>query len=236
VALSGSGGLALVGGPGAQEDLGGAWVFEGVPTVHKLPGEEGGHGTGKEEEKQEEKHEEKHETPPPGPTTHEELPPAQTVVTPKTGVLVPSQTSQPPVVVAAASCKLVGSRLTVSRTGHVSAELACSGNRSASGKLTLTVTKRVTRKAGGKSASSKKTKTITQTITIASVSFTLAPNKTTTATLLLTKTGRALLSAGHGRLSVAARLAKLLPAPAQTRTATVQLVLQKPASKNTHKK
>ena len=122
----------------------------------------------------------------------------------------------------------------VNRTGHVPVKLACSGNHGASGKLTLTVTKHVKKTSAGKSAA--KAKTITKTIAIAGGTFAIAPNKTVTVTLLLTKTGRALLGAGHGHLTIAARLAKLLPTPAQTHTATVQLSLQKPAAKKTRKK
>ena len=228
VALSASGETGLVGGPGYEESLGAAWIFEGAPVLHEVPSEEPEPGE---------------ETKPVGKHTgggggssgssqHEELAPLQTTETAKTGVLA-SKALQPPVF--AASCKLVGSRLTVNHAGRVSAKLVCSGNHSASGKLTLTVTRHVKQRASGKGAAAK-AKTITKTITIAGGTFAIAPNKTVTVTLLLTKTGRALLGAAHGHLTIAARLAKLLPTPAQTHTATVQLLLQKPASKKTRKK
>ncbi len=221
VALSGDGETALVGGPGTEEKTGAAWVFEGAPVLHEPPEEEKTKTVGK--------HNPPPPPPPPPPPGESSSP--QTGQTPKTEVLA-VKALQP--VAATATCKLVGSHLMVNRTGHVPVKLACSGNHGASGKLTLTVTKHVKKTSAGKSAA--KAKTITKTITIAGGTFAIAPNKTVTVTLLLTKTGRALLGAGHGHLTIAARLAKLLPTPAQTHTATVQLSLQKPAAKKTGKK
>jgi hypothetical protein len=238
VALSGNGETSLVGGPGAAEEMGAALLFEGPPLVHEVEEEEeSGHGTGKHGGK-EEQHNTENPSQQPSPLQQPASSP-QIIQGVKIEVLAGNPAPPP---AATASCRLVGSHLSVSRTGRVSAELVCSGNHSASGKLMLTVTKHVKRKVVVKRAGANtktavvKTKTITQTITIASAAFAIAPNKTATATLSLTKTGHALLTAGHGRLSVAARLAKLLPTPAQTRTAAVQLVLQKPAAKKTHKK
>jgi FG-GAP repeat len=227
VALTADGETALVGGPGYEERLGAAWIFEGTPVVTELEEEEpsGGHGTGRG-----------------GGTGHnngggpnggsndnpsmtspsgEPLPPAKTEV-------LASKVVQP--ATATASCRLVGSVIEVSRKDRASVRLVCTGNHNASGKLTLTVTKRVKQKVAGKGAAAK-TRTLTKTVTIAAIAFATAPNKTVLATLSLNKTGRSLLGTRHGRLTAAARLAKLAPAPAQTRTATVQLLLQKPASK-----
>jgi len=230
VALSGDGQTALVGGPGADERLGAAWVFEGRPVFSKPPPEEGaeeesgtGTGTGR-------KSKTKTENNSPGP---EQTPQTGTSQTAK--VEIQPYKAQKPATPATASCRLVGSVIEVSRKDRASARLVCTGNHNASGKLTLTVTKRVKQKVAGKGAAAK-TRTITKAVTIAAVTFTTAPNKTVVATLSLNKTGRSLLRARHGRLTAAARLAKLAPAPAQTRTATVQLLLQKPASKKAPKK
>lgn len=223
VALSGDGATALVGGPRAEEDVGAAWLFEGAPVVHELEEPDGsGHGTGKKEKQ-----------PPPPPSSTEQTSLSGAGTTAKSEVLA-SKVVQP--VAATASCRLVaGSRVAVSRSGRASVKLLCDGNHKASGKLTLTVTKRVKLRASGRGAAAK-TRTITKTITIATATFAVAPGKTVTDTLPLTKTGRAFLTAGHGRLTAVAHLAKLSPTPAQTHTATVHLLLQKPASKKAPKK
>ncbi len=233
VALSGDGETALLGGPRANEDIGAAWIFEGVPVQKEVPPEESPEETGSEKGKTGGKRNENGGKTGNGGGTSpsQESPPSQTPQTPKTEVLA-SKTLQP--ALAVASCKLLGSHLTASHTGRISIKLLCSGNHNASGKLTLTVTKHIKRKAAGKGAQAR-TKTITETITIATVNFATAPNKTAVATLRLNKTGRSLLGTDHGRLTAVARLARLSPKPTQTHTTTVQLALQKPAPKKTSK-
>jgi hypothetical protein len=54
--------------------------------------------------------------------------------------------------------------------------------------------------------------------------FSIPPGKSATVELKLNAAGRALLKAGHGRLSARLRILKLSPAPSQTHSDGVHLV------------
>ena len=94
-------------------------------------------------------------------------------------------------------------------------KLRGTGSAKCSGKLKLMVKRRVTKKK-------YKTKVI------GAASFSLAPGKNVAVKVKLNASGRALLRAGHGRLSASLLLAKSLPTPAQAHTASVRLTQQKP--------
>jgi hypothetical protein len=97
--------------------------------------------------------------------------------------------------------------LTVQRTGVVVVKLDCTGIGACSGKLTLKAKK-------GK-----------KTATIGTASFSIPVGKAEATKLTLNVTGRALLSADHGRLNaVSLTIAELQPAPGQTQTKHVRLV------------
>jgi hypothetical protein len=66
-----------------------------------------------------------------------------------------------------------------------------------------------------------------KTKTIATGSFSIAAGKARTITLKLNATGRALLSAGHGRLSARLSILRVSPAPRVTLTSAVRLASQK---------
>jgi hypothetical protein len=94
-------------------------------------------------------------------------------------------------------------------------KLRGTGSAKCSGKLKLMVKRWVTKKK-------YKTKVI------GAASFSLAPGKNVAVKVKLNAAGRALLRAGHGRLSANLLLAKSLPTPAQAHTASVRLTQQKP--------
>jgi hypothetical protein len=110
---------------------------------------------------------------------------------------------------------LAGSSITVQNSDEALLKLACVGTATCAGKLTLTV-KRATTK--GKKA---------KTETIGTATFSIAPNGTMTIKLTLNSTGKALLSADHGRLAATLLLLKSSPAPSQTHTDSIHLVQQR---------
>jgi hypothetical protein len=80
------------------------------------------------------------------------------------------------------------------------------------GKLTLTV------KSKGKHAKKAKAETI------GTAAFAIPAGKTGIVTITLTAAGRALLKAGHGKLSASLTIVKSSPSPTSTQYKTVQLV------------
>jgi hypothetical protein len=66
----------------------------------------------------------------------------------------------------------------------------------------------------------------TKTKTIAAGGFTIAAGKARTITLKLNAAGRALLSAGHGRLSAKLSILRVSPSPRVTLTSAVRLASQ----------
>ncbi len=70
-------------------------------------------------------------------------------------------------------------------------------------------------------------KRITSTVTVGSASFSISGDEAKTVEVKLDGTGRALLSAGHGRLSAHLVILGLEVAPTQAQSKSVQLVRQK---------
>jgi hypothetical protein len=122
---------------------------------------------------------------------------------------------------ASGSVSLAGSTITVQRSGEAQVKLACASTTTCSGKLTLTA--KVTTRKG------KKKQTKTQTIGTAT--FSIPAGKTVTIKLKLNGTGRALLSAAHGRLGATLTILKTSPAPSNTQTKSVHLAQQKATKK-----
>jgi hypothetical protein len=118
----------------------------------------------------------------------------------------------------AGSVSLTGSVLSVHSGGKASVKLTCAGTTPCTGKLTLTVTSK------GKHAKKAKAETI------GTAAFSIPAGKTGVVTITLTAAGRALLKAGHGKLSASLTIVKSSPSPASTERASVQLV-QKAATK-----
>jgi hypothetical protein len=111
---------------------------------------------------------------------------------------------------------LASTQIVTTSGGEATVKLTCTGTGTCRGKLTLTVK---TRGRDGKRRS--------KTTTIGTASFSIAAGKTATVKLTLNGTGRALLSADHGRLSASLTVAKSSPAPSQTHTETVELAQRK---------
>jgi hypothetical protein len=212
VALPGDGETALVGGPGDDERTGGAWMFAGLPQLSGPPEEEG------------HKKLKTSESPPEQPSTARggtETPATGQVA--KGEVLGTKEAGRPPVT---GVVRLVSTHIVVSRSGRAAVKLACTGTGRCVGRVTLSIRTHV--KGSPRAKSSRSKKATTRTIAIGTVAFSIAPGRTSTVALKLTHSGGLLLSAGHGRLTVGLKLRKSLPAPVQTRTATVHLALQKP--------
>jgi hypothetical protein len=125
----------------------------------------------------------------------------------------------------AGSVSLTGSLLSVQSGGKASVKLACTGTVPCTGKLTLMVTS----KDKGKHAKHTKAETI------GTAAFSIPAGKTGVVTIKLTAAGRALLKAGHGKLSANLTILKSSPAPASTKRESVQLV-QKQATKGNKEK
>ena len=109
----------------------------------------------------------------------------------------------------------VGPGIKVQSGGAAGFKVTCKGTATCSGKLTLTV--KVPFKKGKKA----------KTETIGTASFSVPPGRTATIRLMLNAAGKALLGAGHGRLSATLSILKSSPAPSQTHTDSVHLVQQK---------
>ena len=113
---------------------------------------------------------------------------------------------------APSTVSLAGASLTTQSNGAVTVKLACAGGQSCSGKLTLQVTQ-AKKKRGRKAA---------HAVTIGVASFSIAAGQTASVTIHLNGAGRALLGAGHGRLT--AQLEITQAGSAGTATKTVHLV------------
>jgi hypothetical protein len=110
---------------------------------------------------------------------------------------------------------LDGSTIFVQVSGAAGVKLQCTGTRTCSGKLTL-----IFKGAAKKGKKTAKTE-------IATASFLVPSSKAKTIKLTLNAVGRALLSAGHGRLTATLSIVKSSPSPSQTHTDSVNLVQQK---------
>lgn len=126
---------------------------------------------------------------------------------------------QEQVKVAASSVSLAGSTIHVQGNGRGSVKLTCTGTATCTGTLTLTVKRKA-----------KKGKTTTETI--GTVPFSIHAGRTTAITLALTATGRAVLKAGHGRLTATLAILESPPSPTGTRHDSVQLVREQPTKAN----
>lgn len=122
--------------------------------------------------------------------------------------------------VAIGSVSLDGSAINVQSNHEALIKLTCTGTATCSGKLTLTV-KRTTRKG-------KKKHTKTQTIGTAT--FSIPAGKSETIRLMLSGTGRSILSAARGHLSADLTTLKASPSPSKTRTQGVHLAQRKTKS------
>jgi len=118
---------------------------------------------------------------------------------------------------AHASVSLVGSTITVQRGGEATIKLSCAGTATCSGKLTLTA----------KSVTGKGKNRRTKTENIATAPLSIPAGKTVSIKLKLNETGRALLSAAHGRLDATLTILKTSPSPRNTQAKSVHLSQQK---------
>jgi hypothetical protein len=109
-----------------------------------------------------------------------------------------------------ATVSIADTRITTTTGGEAIVKLTCKGMGACRGRLTLTVKKDRRRRS--------------KTTTIATTSFFVPPGKSATVKLRLDTTGRALLSADHGRLHATLTILKSSPAPSQAHTEDVQLV------------
>jgi hypothetical protein len=124
--------------------------------------------------------------------------------------------SSPPITTPS-SVSLASTGITVQR-GRVSlVQLECLGAASCNGKLTLSA-KIATKAKGAKKHS--------HTIAIGTANFSISGDETETVKLDINATGRALLSADHGRLSASLAILELAPSPENTLTKAVRLVQQ----------
>jgi hypothetical protein len=117
---------------------------------------------------------------------------------------------------------LASATVTVRGNGTALVKLECLGIASCHGKLTLSVAAKVavTAKAKGKKRPARK-------VRIGTASFSIAGDTTKTVKLRLTAAGRALFSAGHGRLRASLTILELGPGLKNTQMKTVQLVGEK---------
>lgn len=167
----------------------------------------------------------------PGGGTEKEEPPASPQ-TPNdlsgaTGLLSPLATGSEIVVLSfgaaahpACNVSLLSGRIAVQAHARALVRLKAVGAGTCRGTLTLKVK---LKSAKGRSRSKR----------IAVVSFSLAAGKLATVKLALNASGRALLRAGHGRLSASLVVLKSVPAPAQARTARVRLTRRSAAPSKT---
>jgi trypsin len=152
----------------------------------------------------------------------EALPPESPPPPPGGSSTPPPQSSPPP---APSTLSVAGTSLTTQRSGAVSVKLVCTGGQPCSGKLTLQVAQAAKKKRGRKAA---------HTITIGTASFAIAAGKTASVTIHLNNSGRALLSAGHGRLTAQLEIAQ--SASNKTTVKTVHLLAKLSHGHGKHKK
>jgi hypothetical protein len=147
--------------------------------------------------------------------------PSNPVIQAIPSVSVPAEDGAPS---TTGSVSLVDTHLVTTRAGEATIKLSCAGTGTCSGKLMLTA-KRATK---GK-------KRPAQAQTVGSAAFSIPPGKTATIKLELKGTGRALLSAAHGRLNASLAILKSSAAPSQTQTENVHLIQQKTHDKAKNK-
>jgi hypothetical protein len=146
--------------------------------------------------------------------------------TPPTAPIMPAAPAEPELPPAPSGHVLLASTsIAVQSDGELAIKLSCKGTGTCRGKLTLTVKARGMFEKRGRSGKGGTRRFKTTTIGIAT--FSIPPGKTVPIELKLNGTGRALLSADHGRLSATLTILKSSPAPSQAHTDNVQLVQQK---------
>ncbi|MGH2853805.1 MAG: hypothetical protein ACRDLF_06400 [Solirubrobacteraceae bacterium] len=118
---------------------------------------------------------------------------------------------------------LAGTSIAVQDSGIALLKLDCTGSAACKGSLTLTA------------AAKGRKRRATSTVTIGSASFSIPGDETKTVKIKLDGTGRALLSAGHGRLGAHMEILELEAAPTQTQSESV-LLIQKAHSRGVKKK
>jgi Trypsin len=126
---------------------------------------------------------------------------------------------------------LAGTALTVKATGATSVKLACKGNESCAGKLTLAAKSSVKGKTGSATKGKTAKKPLSAMTRIATAKFSIAAGETATIKLTLNAAGRALLLAGRGHLSARLTLVQTEPENVPSQTKTVSLTLAKTRSK-----
>jgi len=104
---------------------------------------------------------------------------------------------------------LVATKGVVEQNGAATVKLACVGGTSCSGKLTLQVKQFAKRKRGRRAS---------RNITIGTASYAIAAGATANVTIRLNGTGRALLSADHGRLVATLQIAESGSGKVETKT------------------
>jgi hypothetical protein len=158
--------------------------------------------------------------PPPSPSTTSSV---TSSVGPSGGVL-----GFGPFFVSNCTVALRGKTIAVQGYRRAAVKLSWTGIGTCRGNLRLTVKRKVSHPKRG-----HKRFTIT---TIGTGTFSIAPGAVRTVRVNLNKLGRSLLKARHGRLNASIAITKLSPGPAQARTASVRLALQKPSKAKKHKK
>lgn len=116
---------------------------------------------------------------------------------------------------ATGSVSLSGPVIRVGSDGKVFVKLTCTGTATCTGRLTFTARSKAKAGKHGKKAKAK---------TIGTAAFSIPARKTGVVTITLTAAGRALLKAGHGRLSASLTIVKYSPSPTSTERENVQLV------------
>jgi hypothetical protein len=128
----------------------------------------------------------------------------------------PAPSSQP--IPPPSSVSLVSTGIIV-QSGHVSlVQLECLGAASCNGKLTLSAKIPAKAKSGRKHA---------HMVALGTTDFSIPGDEARAVKLDISATGRALLSADHGRLSASLAIHELPPSPESTLTKAVQLIQQK---------
>ncbi len=134
----------------------------------------------------------------------------------------PPPPAKPPIAIPqgagqASTVSLAGARIATTRAGEASFQLTCAGAGTCRGQLILTV------RRSGKGAK-RSGRRAAKTVRVAVAPYAIPPGKTTTVGLKLDAFGRALLVAGHGRLSATLNVLEAPPGPSQAHGEQVQLV------------
>jgi IPT/TIG domain/FG-GAP repeat len=133
-----------------------------------------------------------------------------------------------PFVIPSCTVSLRGKTIAVQSYRRAAVKLSWAGVGTCAGRLKLTVKR--------KSGHTRSGRVRFKTTTIGSGTFSIAPGAVRTVRVNLNSLGRSLLKARHGRLNASIAITKLSPGPAQARTASVRLALQKPSKAKKHKK